>query len=89
MQHNSVFFNKETFDNINKQKHNIEKRLRGIQHSLEIIDSTRLIYLQQEHQQEYDEIFAQGEIHWYQKARGDWMKLGDLNTKNFHTKIVI
>ncbi|KAI5418674.1 hypothetical protein KIW84_043051 [Lathyrus oleraceus] len=62
VKHDSILFNKETFGNISTQKHNIEKRLKGIQHSLERINLTRLVYFQQELQQDCDEIFAQEEI---------------------------
>ncbi|XP_058746158.1 uncharacterized protein LOC131619031 [Vicia villosa] len=47
-EHDSTLFNKETVGNIIKQKHDIEKRLGGIQRSLKIIDLARLVYLQQE-----------------------------------------
>ena len=56
---------------------------------LERVDSTRLIYLQRDLQKEYDEILAQEEIHWYHKAKVDYIKLGDHNTKFFHTQTII
>jgi len=89
VQHDFVVFNRETFGNIRKKKHNIERRLQGIQRSLERVDSTRLIYLQRDLQKEYDEILAQEEIHWYHKAKVDYIKLGDHNTKFFHTQTII
>jgi hypothetical protein len=88
VQEDSTLFNKETFGNIKKRKEQIERRLKGIQRSLEQVDSARLVYLQRELQHDYDVILGQEEIHWCQKAREDWIKLGDRNTKFFHTRLL-
>jgi hypothetical protein len=89
VQQDSIAFNKEIFGNIRKRKGQIERRLKGIQNALERVDSATLHYLQRDLQREYDMILRQEEIHWYQKARDDWIKLGDRNTKFFHAKTVI
>jgi hypothetical protein len=89
VQHDSLIFNKETFGNIRRRKIHLERRLKGIQSALERVDSARLVYLQRDLQRDYDMILRQEEIHWYQKAREDWIKLGDRNTKFFHTKTVM
>lgn len=78
-----LFLIKKLLETSEKKKHNIERRLQGIQCSLERVDSVRLIYLQRDLQKEYDEILAQEEIHWYQKATVDYIKIADRNTMAF------
>lgn len=39
--------------------------------------------------QEYQEILLQEDAFWYQRARQDWIRFGDRNTKYFHTSTVI
>lgn len=50
----SVKFNKEQFGKIFTRKKQLEARLRGIQKTLEGVDSTRLLILQKELLQEYE-----------------------------------
>jgi hypothetical protein len=89
VQQDSIIFNKERFGNIRRKKEQLERRLNDIQSALERVDSARLVYLQRDLQKEYDLILRQEELHWYQKARDDWIKLGDRNTKFFHTKTIV
>ena len=51
------------FGNIQKRKIILEKRIKGIQLSIEMVDSARLVYLEQELQQEYDIVLFQEELH--------------------------
>lgn len=88
-QGDSITFNKDIFGNIFKIKNTLERRLRGIQRTLETVDSIRLIHLEQQLQQEYDNILFQEELHWYQKSREKWITLGDRNTKFFHAETII
>lgn len=73
----SLIFNSEVFGNIQKRKIILEKRIKGIQLSLEMVYSARLVYLKQELQQEYDRVLFQEELHWYQWSKEKWIKCED------------
>jgi hypothetical protein len=82
-------FNKEVFGNIFARKKELEARLRGIQRTLEDIDSANLLRLQKELLLEYENILFQEETLWYQKSREQWVKLGSRNTSFFHAQSII
>lgn len=82
----SLVFNKEVFGNIFRRKREIERRLKGVQHSLERVDSVQLVMLKHQLQRDYDQILFQEEMLWYQKSQEMWIKLGDRNTKIFHAQ---
>lgn len=82
-------FNREHFGNIFVKKKQIEARLKGIQRTLEDVDSTRLRILQKELLQEYEAILFQEETMWFQKSRENWIKLGSRNTAFFHAQTVV
>jgi len=86
---NSITFNQEVFGNIFKRKKHIERRLKGIQHYLERVDSVRHTILEKELQQEYNHILYQEEMLWYQKSREKWIKFGDKNSSFFHAQTII
>lgn len=84
-----MVFNNDIFGNIRRKKQVLEKRITGIQKSLERVDSPRLVYLEQQLQKDYDTILFQEEFHWFQNSREKWINLGNKNIKNFHTQTVI
>lgn len=85
----SIIFNREVFGNIFASKKRLEARLKGVQRKLESIDSTRLVYLQKELLQDYENILFREEAFWFQKSREQWIKLGSRNTAFFHAQTVI
>lgn len=84
VQEASLSFNKDVFGNIFKRKMQVESRIKGIQKSLDRVDFVQLVLLESQLQKEYNQILFQEELHWFQKSRDNWIKLGDRNTKYFH-----
>lgn len=82
-------FNHSTFGDIRTRKRRLLRRLRGIQRVQERVDSARLSLLEQRLRDEYDNLLQQEEIFWFQKAREDYLKLGDRNNRYFHTQTLI
>lgn len=39
--------------------------------------------------EEYEEIILQEEVYWYQRARCDWINLGDKNTRFYHLSVKV
>ena len=81
-------WNRDVFGNIFRRKQKILARLGGIQRALENHNSRNLISLETQLRKDLDEVMAQEEIYWYQKARKDWIMLGDRNTSYFHRKTI-
>lgn len=85
----SLIFSKDVFDDIFRRKRNIEAWLKGIQKTLERVDSLFLLHLEQSLQHDYNHILFQEELFWFQKSREKWVKLGDKNTAFFHAQTII
>jgi hypothetical protein len=77
VRNDSLIFNSEVFGNIQKRKIILERKIKGIQLSIEMVDSARLVYLEQELQQEYDRVVFQEKLHWYQRSKEKWIKCED------------
>ncbi|XP_048491633.1 uncharacterized protein LOC125492925 [Beta vulgaris subsp. vulgaris] len=63
--------------------------IQGIQKVLALNPHRGLIKLESKLRHELDDILAQEEMHWYQKARLDWIEYGDKNTTFFHLSTVL
>ncbi|XP_057432405.1 uncharacterized protein LOC130725171 [Lotus japonicus] len=85
----SLAFNTNVFGNITRRKKIVERRLQGLQHELEVGETESLLRLEKDLQEEYEQIFTQEELTWYQKSRERWVKFGDQNTKFFHLQTVV
>ena len=78
-------FNLIVFGNIFLRKLTLEAGISGIQWSPKMQDFTALMCLEMELHKEYDDLLMQEKLLWYQKSCENWVRLGDRNTKCFHT----
>lgn len=68
VQCNSQAFNRDVFGHITKRKRTLEARIRGIQRSLDSVDSASLTLLHNQLLHELNQVLAQEEVFWFQKA---------------------
>ncbi|KAF8379358.1 hypothetical protein HHK36_028792 [Tetracentron sinense] len=78
-------WNKYVFRNINSRKQALIAQLESLQRDPQL-QETKI--LQQKLTQELDSTFSCEEAHWRQKARIDWLHLGDKNTKFFQASAI-
>ncbi|KAF7831289.1 ribonuclease H [Senna tora] len=81
-------WNKNVFGNIMKRKKNLINRLSGIQVAKNKKCSPFLDKLERKLSQELEEVLNQEEVVWFQKARCQWIKDSDRNTKYYHAKAI-
>ncbi|KAF7841355.1 retrovirus-related pol polyprotein from transposon tnt 1-94 [Senna tora] len=81
-------WNKKIFGNVFKKKREILKKLGDIELRLSHCVRGNLQREKRELWQEYDKILTQEELIWFQKARSNWLKFGDRNTRFFHTSTI-
>jgi len=62
--------------------------LEGIDRKLEKSNCTHLLQLQKELWKQYERSLLQEEAVWYQRARNDWLQLGERNTHFFHASVI-
>lgn len=82
-------WNNNTFGNIFKRKRRLTSRLEGIQRALFSYTSKGLLKLEEKLRQELNETLKQEELLWMQQIRISSLRLGDKNTKFFHTSTLI
>lgn len=56
---------------------------------LAVQPTSALIQFEKSLQVKYDQLVHREEILWFQKSRENWVKLGNKNTKFFHTQTII
>lgn len=78
-------WNKHVYGHITTRKRDLFKRIANIQKERDISGSIHLNHVDLSLRQELEDVLHHEELLWKQKAKCDWLKLGDQNTKFFHT----
>ncbi|KAK5793330.1 hypothetical protein PVK06_034473 [Gossypium arboreum] len=79
-------WNKNTYGHITTRKRNLIHKLLTIQKKMDLLDTNHLAPIEMEIRHELENVLHHEELLWKQKARCDWLYLGDSNTKFFHTR---
>lgn len=82
-------WNCDTFGNIFKRKRRLQRRLDGVVILLDTKISVGLLKVESRLKREWADTLLQVEQLWMQKSRIDWLRLGDKNTKFFHTATLV
>lgn len=75
--------------NIFAKKRNLLARIGGIQKALAKEFKPGLLKLEKQLKKNLDQVLQEEESFWHQKSKEKWIKLGDRNTKYFHTTTLI
>ncbi|KAA3462709.1 reverse transcriptase [Gossypium australe] len=79
-------WNKHVYGNITTRKKDLFKRIANIQRKRDFSRSHHLNQVDLSLRQEFESVIHHEDLLWKQKVRYDWWKLGDRNTKFFHTR---
>lgn len=82
-------WNRDTFGNVFKRKKRLSLRLEGVQRALAEHTSRAMLKLERNLRDELKEMLLQEEMIWRQRARTEWLRCGDNNTKFFHMSTLI
>ncbi|KAF9593492.1 hypothetical protein IFM89_023604 [Coptis chinensis] len=83
-------WNQKEFGYLQTQMKEINNQLKQLQehNAMCIMPTESSIQKEQELLIQYDHLLQLQEMHWHQKSRQDWWKLGEMNTKYFHTLVI-
>ncbi|KAA3469999.1 Endonuclease/exonuclease/phosphatase [Gossypium australe] len=79
-------WNKQVYGQITTKKRHIVRKIANIQNRMDLSSSNRLAQVDLILRQELENVLHHEELLWKQKARCDWLYLGDCNTKFFHSR---
>ncbi|KAG8502883.1 hypothetical protein CXB51_000604 [Gossypium anomalum] len=82
-------WNKKVYGNITTRKMDLFKRISNIQKTRDFSSSHHLNQVDLALRQELEIVLHHEELFWKQKARCEWLKFSDRNTKFFHTRTLL
>ncbi|KAA3482036.1 RNA-directed DNA polymerase (Reverse transcriptase) [Gossypium australe] len=81
-------WNRDVYGFLGNRKRKLMRALNNIQKTLEISTSNHLIRKEREMRDELENVLDHKDLLWRQKARCDWLQLGDRNTNFFHSRTI-
>ncbi|KAF7822209.1 ribonuclease H [Senna tora] len=88
LQNSLKTWNKDVFGDISKKKKRLLNRINGIQVAIDKKLNPFLEDLGRKLAKELEMVLNQEEALWFQKARCQWIRDGDRNTRYYHTKTI-
>ncbi|XP_021626130.1 uncharacterized protein LOC110624960 [Manihot esculenta] len=83
-------WNREEFENIFAKKHQLLRRIEGVQRALALNEySPNLVKLDFLLHQKMEEVLKQEELYWFQRSKEEWIVSGERNTKFHHLAVKV